>query len=111
MQKTLIFLLYLLVMAGTTYLIRLLPILFIRKKIKNRFIRSFLYYIPYAVLTVMTVPAIFFSTDYLLSAILGTVVAVILAYFKKGLVTVASGAVATVLAVELIITYIVPIFT
>lgn len=111
MQKTLIFLLYLLVMAGTTYLIRLLPILFIRKKIKNRFIRSFLYYIPYAVLTVMTVPAIFFSTDYLLSAILGTVVAVILACFRKGLVTVASGAVATVLAVELIITYIVPIFT
>jgi branched-subunit amino acid transport protein len=41
-------------MAGVTYMVRLLPILFIRRKIKNRFIRSFLYYIPYAVLTVMT---------------------------------------------------------
>ena len=103
------FMIYLLVMAGTTYLVRLLPMLFIRRKIKNRFIRSFLYYIPYAVLTVMTVPAIFFSTDHLISAVLGTAVAVLLAYFKRGLVTVAAGAVCTVLITEIIIIYLLPV--
>jgi branched-subunit amino acid transport protein len=99
------FLIYLLVMAGVTYMVRLLPILFIRRKIKNRFIRSFLYYIPYAVLTVMTVPAIFYSTDFAVSAIIGTAVAVVLAYFRRGLVMVAAGAVSAVLITELIMTY------
>lgn len=104
------FLLYLLVMAGVTYLIRLLPMLFIRHKIENRFIRSFLYYVPYAVLSAMTVPAIFFATEYLVSAIIGTAVAVVLALFKKSLVTVAAGAVGAVLVTELVMLYVLPLF-
>ena len=104
------FLLYLLVMAGVTYLIRLLPMLFIRHKIENRFVRSFLYYVPYAVLSAMTVPAIFFATEYLVSAIIGTAVAVVLALFKKSLVTVAAGAVGAVLVTELVILYVLPLF-
>ena len=65
------FLLYLLAMAGTTYLIRLLPMLFIRRKIENRFIKSFLYYIPYAVLAAMTFPAALYATGHILSAAAG----------------------------------------
>ena len=56
------FYVYLLVMAGVTYLIRMLPLVLLKKKITNRFLLSFLYYIPYAVLAVMTVPAIFSAT-------------------------------------------------
>lgn len=96
------FLIYLAVMAGVTYLLRLLPMLFIRKKITNRFIRSVLYYIPYSVLAVMTVPAIFYVSDNILSGILATAVAVTLAYFGKSLITVATSAASTVLIVELI---------
>ena len=56
------FLPYLLVMAGVTYLIRDLPLVLVRKKIKNRFLQSFLYYIPYTVLSAMTFPAILYAT-------------------------------------------------
>ena len=97
------FFLYLAVSAGVTYLIRMLPLVLVRGKIKNTFIRSFLYYIPYAVLSVMTFPAIFYSTDYMLSALMGTLAAVILAYFNRGLLTVAVGATATVLIMEALI--------
>ncbi len=97
------FFLYLIVMAGVTYLIRMLPLVLCRKKIENRFIRSFLYYIPYAVLSAMTIPAIFYSTGYLLSAVLGLFVAVLLALFEKNLLTVAVGACATVFVVEYIL--------
>ena len=83
----------------------MVPMVFFRKKIKNRFLRSLLHYIPIAVLTAMTVPAVFYSTAYLASAIVGTLAAVILAYFNRGLVTVAAGASATVLICELIIKY------
>ena len=96
------FLIYLLVMAGITYLLRLLPMIFIKKKITNTFLRSVLYYIPYSVLTVMTVPAIFFSTPHLITSIATTLVAIILAYTKRSLITVAAGSALTVLAVELI---------
>ncbi len=96
------FLTYLLVMAGVTYATRLLPIIFIRKKIENRFIRSFLYYVPYSVLSAMTVPAIFYSTGYILSAIVGAAVAVLLAYKKQSLIVVAAGASAAVLLAELL---------
>ena len=102
------FLPYLLVMSVVTYLVRMLPLVFFRKKIKSRFLRSFLYYIPYAVLTVMTVPAIFTSTTYIASAIVGTLVAVVLAYFGRSLVVVAAGAAAAVLVSELLIPYITP---
>ncbi len=97
------FLWYLLAMAGVTYLIRMLPLTLVRKKIENRFLRSFLYYVPYAVLSAMTVPAIFYSTDSMISAAVGTAVAVLLAYFQRSLLTVAASAVATVFVTELII--------
>lgn len=95
------FFLYLLVMAGVTYLLRMIPMVLVRKKITNRFILSFLYYIPYTVLSVMTVPAIFFATD-LIPAIAGFVVALFLGYREKSLVTVAMVSCAAVLVVECI---------
>ena len=60
-----------------------------RKSIKSRFIRSFLYYVPYSVLSAMTFPAIFYSTGDMLSAIVGTATALILAFYKKPLIVVA----------------------
>lgn len=81
--------LHIAVMAGVTYLVRMLPMVIFRKKIKSRFIRSFLYYIPYAVLAAMTFPAVFSSTGSVLSAAVGVVIALLLAFFEKGLVTVA----------------------
>ena len=89
-------------MAAVTYLVRAVPLILIKKKIENKFILSFLYYMPYAVLTVMTVPAVFFATNHIESAIAGVVIALILAYFKRGLMTVAVGASAGVLIAELI---------
>ena len=71
---------YILVMAGVTYLIRMLPLVLVRKKIENRFLLSFLYYIPYAVLSAMTVPAIFYSTGSIPTAVAGTAAAVVLAF-------------------------------
>ncbi|WP_455127081.1 AzlD domain-containing protein [Pseudoramibacter alactolyticus] len=89
-------LLYILIMAAVTYAIRVLPLILFRKPIRSPFIRSFLHYIPYAVLGAMTIPAIFFATDALLSATVGLVVAVIVAWHKKGLLTVAVAACLTV---------------
>lgn len=103
MDKIGLFFLYLLVTAVVTYLVRMIPLVFIRKKISNRFVKSFLYYIPYSVLTVMTIPDIFFSTDYVISGVLGTLVAIFLASRKKGLLTVAVGASLTVLLAELLL--------
>ena len=93
---------YMLIMAGVTYLIRVLPLTLIRKEIKSTFIRSFLYYVPYAVLSAMTFPAIFSSTGTYPSAIAGCATAVLLAYFKRGLLTVAVGAAAAVFAVQML---------
>ena len=97
------FFIYLLVMAGVTYLVRMLPLVLVRKKITNRYIRSFLYYIPYSVLSVMTVPAIFFSTGSIVSAVVGCAVAVLLAYLKKSLIVVAASASGAVLVTELLL--------
>ena len=77
------------VMAITTYIIRCLPMVLFRKRIKNLWIRSFLHYVPYAVLSAMTFPAVFSSTGTIWSASVATVVAIILAYFRRGLLTVA----------------------
>ena len=93
---------YLFVMAATTYLIRVLPLTLIRKEIKNKTIRSFLYYVPYAVLAAMTFPAVFYSTGSTLGAVLGTLVAIVLAYFNKGLLTVAVGAAAMAFVVQIL---------
>ena len=93
---------YLAVMAGVTYLVRAVPLVAFRKKINNRFVKSFLYYIPYAVLAAMTIPAIFYSTGNVYSALIGLAVAVIMALFEKGLVTVAVSACITVYVSELV---------
>lgn len=102
------FFLYLLVMAGVTYLVRMLPLVLVRGKIENKYISSFLYYIPYAVLTVMTVPGILYSTGHIISAAVGTAVALIFAYRKKSLIVVASLAALSVLLVEVIL-YFIPV--
>ena len=106
MNEILSFFVYLIIMAGVTYLVRMLPLVFCRKKIESRFIRSFLYYVPYAVLAAMTVPAIFYSTGTLLSAILGAATAVLLSYFGKSLLTVAASSSLVVLITELIMKYV-----
>ncbi len=95
------FFVYLLVMAGVTYLIRMIPLVLVKKKIKNKFILSFLHYIPYTVLSVMTIPAIFYSSSSRLSAVIGFCAAMVAAYFEKSLVKVASCACLAVLITEL----------
>ncbi|MCR5731307.1 MAG: AzlD domain-containing protein [Ruminococcus sp.] len=90
--------LYIIVMALVTYLIRMIPFVFFRKKIKSRFFRSFLYYIPYAVLSAMTIPAIFYSTGSIITAVVGTVAAAVLAYFGLPLIAVALTAAAAAFA-------------
>ena len=97
-----IFFLYLLVTAGVTYLIRMLPLVLMKKKIRSRFLLSFLHYIPYSVLAVMTIPAIFYATE-LIPAIAGFLIAVILAYRGKSLLTVAAAACTAVFLTMLII--------
>ncbi len=91
-MKTLYLALGIAVMAITTYIIRAFPMVIFRKRISNVWVRSFLHYVPYAVLSAMTFPAVFDSTGTTGSAVAATVVAVILAYFKRGLLTVAIGA-------------------
>ena len=100
------FWLYLLVMAGSTYLIRAIPFSLVKKKIKNRFIRSFLYYIPFAVLAAMTLPSALFATDTVIGAAVGIGVAVVLALFDKGLTLVALAASAAVFVTELLLRFI-----
>ena len=90
---------YVLVMAGVTYLIRMLPFLLV-KPIKSPFIRSFLHYVPFAVLGAMTLPDILYATASLSSALCGLAVAVVLALRGKGLLTVALAACAAVFLVE-----------
>lgn len=83
---------YILIMAGVTYLIRMLPFTLFRKKIKSKFLQSFLYYIPYAVLSAMTIPAIFYSTGDIITAVVGTIIAVVLSYINQPLIVVALSA-------------------
>ena len=94
---------YILVMAGVTYLIRMIPFTLFRRKIRSRFFRTFLHYIPYAVLTAMTIPAIFYSTNNLPTAVAGTMVAAVLAYLRQPLIVVALAASAAALGVGFII--------
>ena len=84
--------LYILVMAGVTYLIRVLPLTLIRKEIKNTYIRSFLYYVPYVTLSVMTFPAILTATASVWSAVIALVIAIFLAYRGKSLFVVSLAA-------------------
>lgn len=73
------------VMAAITYLLRMVPIMFFRKTIENRVIRSALHYMPYAVLSSMTFPFILYSTGEMLSGALGLLTALILSFFGRGL--------------------------
>lgn len=94
---------YIIVMAGVTYLIRMIPFTFFTRKITSKFFKSFLYYIPYAVLSAMTFPAIFYSTGNTLTAAIGTIAAVILAYYNLPLIVVALAASAAALITGFII--------
>ena len=87
-------------MAGVTYLIRMLPLALSKKEITNIYIKSFLYYVPYACLAAMTFPAILYSTASIYSALAGLLVAIIAAYRGKSLLTVALLACAAVFIVE-----------
>ncbi len=92
-----------LVMALTTYLIRVLPIAIFNKKLKNRWIQDFLYYIPFCVLAAMTFPDILFSTNSLASGIVATIVALLLSWKEKDLVVVALSAVFAAICTEYIV--------
>ena len=94
-------LLAILVMAGVTYLIRVIPLVLIRREIKNRTVRSFLYYVPYVTLSVMTFPAILTSTAVIWSALAALGVAVALSLARCKLPVVALAACLTVFVVEL----------
>ena len=83
---------YIAIMAGVTYLMRMIPFTFFRIQVKSLFIRNVLYYLPYAVLSAMTMPAIFYSTGNVTTAVIGTVVALILAYKGLPLIVVALAA-------------------
>lgn len=87
---------YLLVMAGVTYLIRMLPLTVWRRDVRSRFFRSFLYYVPYAVLGAMTFPDVLYATGNLWTALAGLLAAVIMAWRGRSLITVAVGACAAV---------------
>ncbi|MDO4616991.1 MAG: AzlD domain-containing protein [Lachnospiraceae bacterium] len=93
---------YIILMAGTTYLIRMIPFTFFRKKVTNRFFKSFLYYVPYAVLSAMTFPAVFFSTGSVLTAGAGTAAALILAFWGQSLTVVAASAAIVTFLVSLL---------
>ncbi len=95
------FFIYLAVMAGVTYLIRMIPLVLIKKKITNKYLISFLHYIPYTVLSAMTVPAIFFTVSPV-PAICGFIIAVVLALYDKGLIIVATLSCVGVLVAELV---------
>ena len=96
---------YLIVMAVVTYLIRMIPFALIRKKISNKFILSFLYYVPYAVLSAMVVPAIFFASGNIITAAVGFICAVLVANFNKSLVLVAGCSCLSVFITELILRF------
>lgn len=95
---------YILVMAVTTYLIRAIPLVLLKKPINNRFIRSFLHYVPTACLTAMTFPAILYATENILSGAAGLAVGVVLAFKKQSLLVVALASCGAVFLCDLLIT-------
>lgn len=94
---------YMFIMAAVTYLIRMLPLALIKNKITNRFFKSFLYYVPFVTLAVMTFPAILYATESVWSALAAFVAAMIIAYAGGGLPIVACVACVVVFLVELFI--------
>lgn len=97
------FWIYLLILSGSTYLIRAIPFACVKKTIKNRFIRSFLYYIPYAVLAAMTFPAVIYSTGNIASGVVGLLVGAVFAFLNKSLTVVALCASGAALVCELLV--------
>lgn len=97
---------YIAAMALTTYLIRMLPLTIFRKPIRSRFLRSFLYYVPYACLTAMTFPSILTSAGTLAAGISALAVAVVLSYLGKSLVVVALSSSLAVFLVNLVVSLI-----
>lgn len=97
--------LYILVMAVTTYLVRALPLLLMKKPIRSRFLRSFLHYVPVACLTAMTFPAILDTTEHILSGAVGLVLAVLLALKSKSLILVAAASCLGVFLTEQLIRF------
>lgn len=93
--------LYIACMAGVTYLIRVLPLTLIRKEIKNKTLRSFLYYVPYVTLAVMTFPSILHATQSPIAAGVALIVAILMAWFGSGLFPVAIASCLTVFLLEL----------
>lgn len=92
---------YLLVMFAVIYAVRVLPLTLVRKPIRNRFIRSFLYYVPYITLAVMTFPAIVEATQSPLAGVAALIVGIVLAWFGAGLLPVAVSCCAVVFILEL----------
>lgn len=92
--------LYIFCMAAVTYLIRVIPLTLLRKPIKSTVLRSFLYYVPYVTLAVMTFPAIIDATQYPIAGLLAFAVAIALAYFGKNLFFVSVSACITVFVLE-----------
>ena len=91
---------YILVMAAAIYAIRALPLTLIRRPIKSRFLRSFLYYVPYVTLSVMTFPAIVQATENPLAGAAALVLGIVLAWFGAGLFPVAVSCCAIVFLLE-----------
>lgn len=98
---------YILIMAGVTYLVRALPLTLIRKQITNRFLKSFLYYVPYVTLAVMTFPAILEATQSPISGAIALAAAIVLAWFGASLFKVATASCVAVFITEIIITYVI----
>ena len=94
---------YIFVMAIVTYLIRVLPLTLIRKEIKNETIRSFLYYVPYVTLAIMTFPDILYQTDSMISAFAALIIGIILAWFGGGLMSVSIACCFVVFVIELFV--------
>ena len=97
------FIIYLIILSGSTYLIRAVPFALLRKKITNVYVRSFLFYIPYAVLSAMTMPAALYATGNIISGAVGLAVGAIFAYKEKSLTFVAAASCLAALACETII--------
>ncbi len=91
---------YILIMAGLSFLIRVLPITLMRSEIKNNTLRSFLYYVPYVTLAVMTFPAILSATNSKIAAFTAFLVAVIMAWFHRSLFQVAIASIIIVYVLE-----------
>ncbi len=100
------FFIYLFVMAGVTYLVRMIPLVIIKEKIKNKFVLSFLHYIPYTVLSVMTIPACFYATDSPITAAIGFCIAMVASFFERSLIQVALLSCAGVFITEVILNFI-----